>query len=95
MLARLLVKVRHVALPNILLNEAVYPEFIQGRLQTEPVCQAIAAIVADEGRKQLTQLAGLRSMLEGAADEEIAEVALRLASGGQGSSALKARPFES
>jgi lipid-A-disaccharide synthase len=79
-LARMLVRVRYVALPNLLLNRPVYPEFIQGHLQTEPICQTIRAILADEGREQQAELARLRPLLQGATDEQIAAIAVRLAS---------------
>ncbi len=78
-LAKRLVRVRHIALPNILLGKTVYPEFIQERLRTEPICATIADIMADRGRQQLAELAKLGPMLEGATDEEIVNVALGLA----------------
>ena len=78
-LAKWLVRVRHIALPNILLGKTVYPEFIQGRLRTEPICASIADIMADRGCQQLAELAKLGPMFEGATDEEIVNVALGLA----------------
>ena len=78
-LAKWLVRVRHIALPNALLGKTVYPEFIQGVCAREPICATIADIMADRGCQQLAELAKLGPMFEGATDEEIVNVALGLA----------------
>ena len=47
-IARLLVRVPHIGLPNILCGEAVAPEFLQDDATPENLAQAVANLLADE-----------------------------------------------
>jgi lipid-A-disaccharide synthase len=47
-----LVKVRHIAMPNLLANEEIFPEFIQGGATPERITQAALGLLEDETRRQ-------------------------------------------
>ncbi len=64
-LGRLLVKVAHLGIANILLNEAMYPEFIQGAATPEALAAEVRACLHDPARREVTaaQAARLRGLL--------------------------------
>ena len=64
-LVRRLIKVDHVAIPNILLGGGVVPEFIQEHCQPEPIAEALAHLLDDPSARaeQCEQLAQMARML--------------------------------
>lgn len=64
-LGRLLVKVEHLGIANILLNEAMYPEFIQGAATPEALAEELRRCLDDPERRKRTaeQAARLRALL--------------------------------
>jgi lipid-A-disaccharide synthase len=50
--ARLLVRTRFIAMPNILLDEPVYPELIQGEATSEAVCRALVRWLDDPAARE-------------------------------------------
>lgn len=49
---RQVVKVKHIAMPNLLANEEVFPEFIQGAATPEAVAGAALELLGDEERRR-------------------------------------------
>lgn len=47
LLAKLLVDVRYISLPNILLNDCVYPEFIQSEFNVENITSSVERLIED------------------------------------------------
>jgi lipid-A-disaccharide synthase len=64
-LGRMLVKVEYLGIANLLLNEPMYPEFIQNMATPEALAADLQMAVHDEGRRNRTmeQSARLRSLL--------------------------------
>jgi lipid-A-disaccharide synthase len=50
-IARRIVKVKYLAMPNLLANEEVFPEFIQGAARPENIARAALELLRDEGRR--------------------------------------------
>jgi lipid-A-disaccharide synthase len=50
-IARHLVKVKYGAMPNLLANEEVFPEFIQGAARPENLARAALELLCDKGRR--------------------------------------------
>jgi lipid-A-disaccharide synthase len=71
---RRLVKTPFVAMPNILLKEAVYPEFLQEAFEPAQVAGALAALLGPAGSEQVAKLQKLRSLLEGDPPEQLQQV---------------------
>ena len=71
---RRLVKTPFVAMPNILLKEAVYPEFLQDAFEPAQVAGALAALLGPAGSEQVAKLQKLRSLLEGNPPEQLQQV---------------------
>jgi lipid-A-disaccharide synthase len=65
-LGRLIVKVPYLGLANLLLNEPMYPEFIQGAATAKNLSRELAACVHDAARREKTaeQAARLRKALQ-------------------------------
>ncbi len=65
LLGRLLVKVPHIALVNILAGEEVVPELLQGALTPEAICGEIVRLWRDEGdrRRMIRGLRGVKARL--------------------------------
>lgn len=57
-LAKQLIRVRYIGLPNLILNEPIFPELIQGRLTPENVAQTLRYLLAhrDEIKAKLQTL---------------------------------------
>jgi lipid-A-disaccharide synthase len=65
LMARWLVRVRYLGIANILLDEPMYPEYIQGAASPEALAGELSACVGDPGRRARTAAlaAELRAML--------------------------------
>jgi lipid-A-disaccharide synthase len=65
LLGRLLVKVEYIGIANLLLNEPMYPEFIQGAATPEALAEQLGACLDDPARRERTtaQAARLRALL--------------------------------
>jgi len=50
--AKQMVKVNHIGMPNLLANEAVYPEFIQGAATAENLARATLELLEDPERRR-------------------------------------------
>ena len=76
--ARQLVKVRHIAMPNLLANEEIFPEFVQGAATPERIAQAALELLQDEPRRQRirTKLAEIVGALGGGGASERAARAI-------------------
>jgi len=51
-IAKQVVSVKHLAMPNLLAGEALFPEFIQGDATAENVARASLALLRDDARRQ-------------------------------------------
>jgi lipid-A-disaccharide synthase len=49
--ARRIVKVKYLAMPNLLANEEIFPEFIQGAARPENIARAALELLRDEARR--------------------------------------------
>jgi lipid-A-disaccharide synthase len=74
LMARWLVQVPHLGIANILLGEAMYPEYIQGAASPDALAQELASCVGDATRRERTkaQSGELRSMLARSREGETA-----------------------
>ncbi len=50
-IARRIVKVKYAAMPNLLANEEIFPEFIQGDATPDRIVRAALELLRDEGRR--------------------------------------------
>ncbi len=53
--ARSMAKVKYLAMPNLLANEPVYPEFIQGQATAENIARAGLELLRDQSRRALVK----------------------------------------
>ena len=76
-LARLLVTVDSVGLPNLILGQAIVPEFLQEEADPERIASAVLELFAEPARgRQLAALAEVRGKLgHGGAARRVAEIA--------------------
>ena len=76
-----LVKVDYFTLPNLLTEEPLVPEFIQGDAVSGPIAAAVIALLDDPQRRQFIseRFARLKAELALDADQHAAEAVLRLA----------------
>lgn len=76
LLARLLVKVSHVSLVNLVAGEEVVPELIQDTFTPAAVASTLRALLGDAGKRQREALAAVRQRLggPGASDRAAAAV---------------------
>ncbi|PKY10249.1 lipid-A-disaccharide synthase [Acidithiobacillus marinus] len=72
--ARRLVKTPFVAMPNILLKEAVYPEFLQKDFTADQVAATLLSLFGAAGQEQLRRLQRLRGLLQGDSPEALQQV---------------------
>ncbi|WP_414041846.1 lipid-A-disaccharide synthase [Acidithiobacillus sp. M4-SHS-6] len=72
--ARRLVKTPFVAMPNILLKEAVYPEFLQKDFTPDRVAATLLSLFGEAGQDQLRRLQRLRDLLQGDSPESLQQV---------------------
>ncbi|WP_075322834.1 lipid-A-disaccharide synthase [Acidithiobacillus albertensis] len=72
--ARRLVKTPFVAMPNILLKESVYPEFLQDAFKPGQVAAALLPLFTDAGHKQVQRLKQIRDLLQGDSAEALQQV---------------------
>ena len=72
--ARRLVKTPCVAMPNILLKDLVYPEFLQDAFVPAQVADALAMLFGPAGLVQVAKLQKLRDLLEGSPPEQLRQV---------------------
>jgi lipid-A-disaccharide synthase len=82
-LARRLVTIPQVGLVNVLLDEEVAPEFVQGRAQPDEMARALVALLGDDVacERMRERFRGLRASLSGGRGaERVAELALDLVS---------------
>jgi lipid-A-disaccharide synthase len=65
LVGRLLVKVKHIGIANLLLNEPMYPEYIQGAARAEVFAQEMADCLDNPKRRERTaaQAGRLRTLL--------------------------------
>ena len=75
LLGRLLVKVEHIGIANLLLKEAMYPEFIQGAATPAALAAQLRECLGDAGRREKTaaQARRLRELLHVPASGTAAE----------------------
>ncbi len=76
-----LVKVAHVTMPNLLTEEPLVPEFIQGDAQPGAIADAVAALLDDPARREAIakRFAKLREELALNADHRAASAVVRVA----------------
>jgi lipid-A-disaccharide synthase len=80
-LARRLVRVDHVALPNLILGERAMPEYLQSAASADTLAEALLPLLGatPQRRAQLDALVGLRSALgEPGATGRVADLAMEL-----------------
>jgi lipid-A-disaccharide synthase len=80
-LGRRLIKVKHLAMPNLLAGQEVYPEFIQGAATPENIARASLELLNNRERRNVikTQLRRvIESLGEPGASERAAKAILRL-----------------
>lgn len=72
MFLRFMVKVKHIHLANILLNESVVPEFIQGKCDPEVIAETLITLFTDKEtrEKQISKFKEVRKMI-GFGDEKL------------------------
>jgi len=82
-IARRLVRVRHIGLPNILCGEAVVPEFIQDDATPENLAQAACNLLADEPLRRVIErrFGALHAAMRCDAAERAADALLGLLAG--------------
>ncbi|MBU2759185.1 lipid-A-disaccharide synthase [Acidithiobacillus sp. RW2] len=78
--ARRLVKTPFVAMPNILLKESVYPEFLQDAFIPGQVAAALLPLFAEAGHQQVQRLKQIRDLLQGDSPEALQEVLRKMLS---------------
>jgi lipid-A-disaccharide synthase len=90
-IARRLIRVPHIGLPNILCGEAVVPEFIQDEATPENLAQVVGNMLADEPLRRAIEarFARLHATLRCGAAERTADAVLQLI-GAPGARALQA-----
>lgn len=87
LLARCLVRIPWIAMPNVLAGAAIVPELIQGDATPGRIADAAAELLADSARYRdvSRRLLGLRRSLERPGGiETLAQIALSMADGGEG-----------
>ncbi|MCG8312493.1 MAG: lipid-A-disaccharide synthase [Pseudomonadales bacterium] len=78
LISKWLINIPYISLPNIILDRAVYPEFIQNRLNAYSVAKYIANILNGEDSECKRLAADLRELLKGEDPSQGAEIITRL-----------------
>ena len=78
--ARLVVRVKHLGMPNVLANREIVPEFIQHRARARPIAKAVLNLLTDQRVRQrmiadFDEICG--KLGPGGADREAANAVLR------------------
>ncbi len=75
LLGRLLVKVKYIGIANLLLGEAMYPEYIQGEATPAALAAELRACISDPARRErtLAQAVRLRALLGRSEGESAAD----------------------
>lgn len=81
-IARRLVRVPFVALPNLLLGQAVYPELLQDQVQPQQIYGAMKPLLGIAGDIQRRALQPLRALLAGDDDATLAAALRRVLTAG-------------
>ena len=78
LVGRQLVKVRHIAMPNLLANEEIFPEFIQNDATPERIAEAGLLLLEDEPRRERirARLAAIVGELGGGGASQLAARAI-------------------
>ncbi len=71
--ARWLVRVPFVALPNLLLGRRIYPELLQEEVDPGQIAALLEELLQGEGDSQVKALRSLRALLEGDSEEAVAQ----------------------
>jgi lipid-A-disaccharide synthase len=87
LLGRMLVKVNHLAMPNVLAGEAVYPEFIQHHARADAIAKATLGLLEDEQRRRRMKLR-LAEIIASLGGEGASERAAELVLGEIGAKAI-------
>lgn len=83
-LGRRLVTIPWIAMPNVLAGRSLVPEFIQGAATPEAIASEALSLLADRERYRglSEELLRMRALLGGPGPRLVAEIALRMADGG-------------
>ncbi len=75
--ARLVVKVKHLGMPNVLANREIVPEFIQGKAEADAICQAVLQLMNDSVRRE-RMIADFDSVIAKLGEGKASETAARM-----------------
>ena len=49
---RMLIRVKHLGMPNVLADREIVPEFIQGKAQPSAIAREVMELLDDDGRRE-------------------------------------------
>ncbi|MDQ6913199.1 MAG: lipid-A-disaccharide synthase [Verrucomicrobiota bacterium] len=75
--ARLVVKVKHLGMPNVLANREVVPEFIQGKAKADAICETVLPLMNDHVRRE-RMIADFDSVIAKLGEAKASETAARM-----------------
>jgi lipid-A-disaccharide synthase len=78
LVARWMIRTKHLSLPNILAGREIVPEFMPSYRSTRPIIDEALRLLADEGRRaaMVADLDAVASRLRGGASERTARLLL-------------------